>query len=206
MHNRLSRFFALVLVALVSFTWPLASQAQTTTPAVDQATFAGGCFWCMEKPFDQLSGVIATTSGYTGGSVENPTYEQVSQGWTGHIESIQITYDPSQIGYGELLEVFWRTVDPLDDGGQFCDRGEQYETRVFYHNDEQRQLAEASKAAINDRLEEPIVTPIVPASTFYAAEDYHQNYYQTHPVRYRAYRFACGRDRRLEALWGSASH
>jgi len=206
MHNRLSRFLALVLVAVVSFSWPLASQAQTTAAAVDRATFAGGCFWCMEKPFDQLAGVIETTSGYTGGSVENPTYQQVSQGWTGHIESVQVTYDPEQVSYADLLDVFWRNVDPLDDGGQFCDRGEQYETRVFYHDEEQRQLAEASKAAVNASLEAPIVTEVVPAATFYAAEDYHQNYYQTHPIRYRAYRFSCGRDRRLEALWGSAAH
>lgn len=205
MQSRFGRFFALAFAAAISLTW---SVARMPPAAADTsvATFAGGCFWCMEKPFEQLDGVIDTVSGYTGGSVENPSYEQVSQGWTGHIESVQVTYDPEQVSYDELLDVYWRNVDPLDDGGQFCDRGEQYETRIFVHDEEQRQRAEDSKTEVAAELEETIVTPILPAETFYAAEDYHQNYYRTHPVRYRAYRFACGRDRRLEAVWGEAPH
>ncbi|MEO0408026.1 MAG: peptide-methionine (S)-S-oxide reductase MsrA [Cyanobacteria bacterium P01_A01_bin.135] len=204
MQPRFGRFFALALATL-SLTWSLA-RPQPAAADTSVATFAGGCFWCMEKPFEQLDGVVDTISGYTGGSVENPSYGQVSQGWTGHIESVQVTYDPEQVTYDELLDVFWRNVDPLDDGGQFCDRGEQYETRIFYHGEQQRQLAEASKTEVAGELEEEIVTPILAAETFYPAEDYHQNYYRTHPVRYRAYRFACGRDRRLEAVWGEAPH
>ncbi|MGF1515162.1 MAG: peptide-methionine (S)-S-oxide reductase MsrA [Elainellaceae cyanobacterium] len=204
MQKRLSRLFAFVLILAASFSWSLATQAQTSD--LNQATFAGGCFWCMEKPFEELAGVSEVISGYTGGEVENPTYEQVSSGTTGHIESVQITYDPQQVSYDELLEVYWPNVDPLDDGGQFCDRGGQYETKIFYHSEEQRQLAQASKAAAEEEIGKSIVTEIIPASTFYSAEDYHQNYYRTHPIRYRAYRFACGRDRRLEEVWGSSPH
>ncbi|MGF1537357.1 MAG: peptide-methionine (S)-S-oxide reductase MsrA [Elainellaceae cyanobacterium] len=202
MQKRLGRIFAVALIILVSVSWSLSTRAQTTD--LERATFAGGCFWCMEKPFEALAGVTDVISGYTGGTVENPSYEQVSSGSTGHIESVQIIYDPQQIGYADLLDVYWRNVDPLDDGGQFCDRGEQYETRIFYHSDEQRRLAQQSKAAAEEELGEAIVTEIIPASSFYRAEDYHQNYYRTHPIRYRAYRFACGRDRRLQDVWGSA--
>jgi peptide-methionine (S)-S-oxide reductase len=170
-----------------------------------QATFAGGCFWCMEHPFDEIPGVLDTTSGYTGGTVENPSYYQVSNGDTGHVEAVQVTYDPEQVSYKTLLETFWHNVDPLDGGGQFCDRGSQYQSAIFYHSDEQQAAAIAAKQALDDtqQFDRPIVTPIVPAATFYAAEDYHQNYYQTHPVRYRIYRFGCGRDQRLTKLWGS---
>ncbi len=202
MQKRFSRFLILTLVVFISISWTLSTQAQTNN--LDKATFAGGCFWCMEKPFEELSGVVETISGYTGGTTPNPSYEQVSSGTTGHIESVQVTYDPQQVSYPELLEVYWRNVDPLDDGGQFCDRGEQYETKIFYHDEEQQQLAEASKAAAAEEIGQALVTEIIPASTFYRAEDYHQNYYRTHPIRYRAYRFACGRDRRLEEVWGSA--
>lgn len=171
-------------------------------PAI--ATFAGGCFWCMEHPFDELPGVISTTSGYIGGTVENPTYRQVSSGTTGHIEAVQIEYDPDQVSYETLLDVFWRNVDPLDAGGQFCDRGSQYQSQIFYHNPDQREVAEASKRALNNSGDLPgaIVTDITAADTFYPAEAYHQNYYETHPVRYRVYRFGCGRDQRLDELWG----
>tara|TARA_R100001039_G_C1854372_1_gene116178 strand:- start:3855 stop:4433 length:579 start_codon:yes stop_codon:yes gene_type:complete len=184
----------------------LAVQAQDTQPPQTAvATFAGGCFWCMEPPYDELDGVLSTTSGYIGGSVPDPSYEQVLTGRTGHAEAVQVEYDPDRISYEELLTVFWRNIDPLDVGGQFCDRGSQYRSAIFYHNDRQQQLAQASR----DRLEEqaglpgPIVTEIVsaPADEFYRAEDYHQNYYQEHSVRYKFYRWNCGRDERLEELW-----
>ena len=170
----------------------------------EEATFAGGCFWCMEKPFDVLPGVIATTSGYSGGKVENPTYRQVSSGSTEHAEAVRVIFDPEKITYPDLLNVFWRNVDPLDEYGQFCDRGSQYRAEIFYHDDEQKQQAEASKAALDESktLERPISTQIVQVKNFFAAEDYHQNYYQTNPVKYKAYRYACGRDSRLEELWG----
>lgn len=156
----------------------------------------------MEKPFDELQGVMSTTSGYTGGQLPNPTYRQVSSGTTGHTESVQVTYDPTQVSYEKLLDAFWHNVDPLDAGGQFCDRGNQYRSSVFYEDDTQKKLADRSKAAITARLNQPVATDIVKASEFYPAEDYHQNYYQTHSAKYRFYRFACGRDQRLTAVWG----
>jgi peptide-methionine (S)-S-oxide reductase len=168
------------------------------------ATFAGGCFWCMQPPFDQLEGVISTTVGYSGGHTKNPTYEEVESGDTGHAEAIQITYDPKKITYAKLLEVFWHNIDPLTPNGQFCDHGTQYRSAIFYHNDEQKRLAEESKKALeaSGRLHKPIVTEIVPASEFYPAEDDHQEYYRKNPVRYHYYRYRCGRDQRLEELWG----
>jgi methionine-S-sulfoxide reductase len=168
-----------------------------------KATFAGGCFWCMEPPFDKIDGVLATTSGYTGGKVSNPSYEQVSAGGTGHLEAVEVTYDPSKVSYEKLLEVFWQNIDPTDANGQFCDRGAQYATAIFVHDEEQRRLAEESKRAIADsgRLKKPIVTPIRDAGPFYAAEDYHQDYYEKNPIRYKFYRGRCGRDRALEKLW-----
>ena len=168
------------------------------------ATFAGGCFWCMEPPYDKLDGVLATTSGYTGGDTVDPTYEQVSAGGTGHAEVVQITYDPSKVSYDELLEVFWRNVDPLDAGGQFCDRGEQYRTGIFVHDEEQQRLAEASKQDLEEskRFDRPIVTEIVAVGPFYPAEDYHQDYYEKNPIRYNVYRWNCGRDQRLAQVWG----
>lgn len=173
-----------------------------------KATFAGGCFWCMEPPFDKLEGVISTISGYTGGDLKNPSYEQVSMGGTGHFESVQIEYDPHKVSYSELLDVFWHNIDPTDGGGQFCDRGSQYRSAVFYHSEDQRRLAEESKADLQARgmLPKPIVTEILPASTFYRAEDYHQDYYKKNPIRYRLYRRGCGRDRVLQRLWGSTDH
>jgi len=171
------------------------------------ATFAGGCFWCMEPPFDELGGVLSTTSGYTGGRTPDPTYEAVSAGGTGHVEAVQVIYDPAKIGYERLLEVFWRNIDPTDDGGQFCDRGSQYRAAIFAHDEKQRALAELSKAAVlADRpFRAAIVTEILPSAAFHPAEGYHQNYYQTNPVRYKFYRYRCGRDQRLEALWGKRS-
>lgn len=168
------------------------------------ATFAGGCFWCMEPPFDKLKGVISTTSGYMGGHIDNPSYKQVSRGGSGHTEVMQVVYDPNQISYEKLLKTFWHNVDPTDAGGQFCDRGNQYRTSIFYHNAEQKELAQQSKETLkSDKpFASKIVTPIVAASTFYPAEDYHQDYYQKNPIRYKYYRYSCGRDARLESLWG----
>lgn len=177
----------------------------TNTPATAIATFAGGCFWCMEPPFDALPGVLATTSGYTGGTVVNPTYKQVSGGGTGHLEAVQVTYDPRQVSYGDLLAAYWRNVDPLDGGGQFCDRGDQYRTAIFYHSPAQEDAAQQSQQAIAQTLGvDTLATRLVAATPFYEAEDYHQDYYQKQPLLYHFYRYRCGRDRRLEQLWGQA--
>jgi peptide-methionine (S)-S-oxide reductase len=169
------------------------------------ATFAGGCFWCMEPPFDKLDGVISTTSGYTGGHQPNPTYKQVSAGNTGHTEAIQIEYDPTRISYEKLLSVFWKNIDPTTADRQFCDHGSQYRPGIFYHDEAQKHAAEKSLRALqeNKPFDEPVVTAITAASTFYPAEDYHQDYYQKNPLRYKYYRYACGRDQRLEELWGA---
>ena len=177
------------------------SAAAPGTPAT--ATFAAGCFWCMEPPFDALEGVIATTSGYTGGRTPSPTYEDVSDGGTGHVEALQVSYDPATITYEALLEVYWRNVDALDGSGQFCDRGDQYRPAIFYHSAEQEQLAKASKARVAAQLEQPVVVAIVAAGAFYAAEEYHQDYYRKNPVRYKFYKWSCGRQQRLDALWGT---
>jgi peptide-methionine (S)-S-oxide reductase len=172
-------------------------------PGQGVAIFAGGCFWCMEPPFDDLDGVLATTSGYTGGRLAQPTYEQVGAGGTGHIEALHILFDPSRVSYARLLEVFWRNVDPLDAGGQFCDRGEVYATAIFALGAEQRRLAEASKVEAEGRLRRAVATPIRDAAPFWPAEDYHQDYYRKNPARYRFYRWNCGRDARLRAVWGA---
>ena len=167
------------------------------------ATFAGGCFWCMEPPYDELEGVISTIAGYTGGHRRNPTYGEVSAGGTGHTEAMEIRYDPSKISYQELLDVFWVNIDPTVDDRQFCDRGSQYRAGIFYHNAEQRARAEASRRRIIDSGRfDRVVTEVTPASTFYKAEEYHQDYYIKNPLRYKFYRYNCGRDRRLEELWG----
>ena len=167
------------------------------------ATFAGGCFWCMEPPFDKLDGVHSTISGYIGGTQKNPTYKEVSNGRTGHTEAVQVTYDPSKITYAELLEVFWRNIDPTVKDRQFCDWGSQYRTGVFYHDAEQKKLAEASKQKILDTTKiRPIVTEITQAMTFYPAEEYHQDFYKKNPAHYKRYRVGCGRDKRLAELWG----
>ena len=170
-----------------------------------KATFAGGCFWCMEPPFDKLDGVVSTTSGYTGGHKVNPTYAEVSAGTTGHAEAVEIVYDPSKVTYARLLEVFWRNVDPTTPDRQFCDVGSQYRAAIFFHDASQRRLAEESKQAVAQRLQQPVVTQVVPAATFYVAEEYHQDFYKKNPIRYKVYRTGCGRDRRLEQLWGKAA-
>ncbi len=169
---------------------------------LEKAIFAGGCFWCVESDFDKVPGVVSTTSGYTGGRTKNPTYKQVTYGDTGHYEAVEITYDPAKVSYEALLNVFWHSVDPTDDGGQFCDRGDSYKTAVFALNEKQRAAAEASKKAAQKTLGKTIVTPILDAATFYPAEYYHQNYYQNNSIRYRYYRFSCGRDRKIKNIWG----
>jgi peptide-methionine (S)-S-oxide reductase len=180
----------------------LASVGAADAQELAKATFAGGCFWCMEPPFDALDGVVSTTSGYTGGHTANPTYEQVSAGKTGHTEAVEIVYDPRKVTYARLLEVFWRNIDPLTANAQFCDAGSQYRAGIFVHDATQRRLAEASKDAAAQRLQKPIVTEITAASQFWPAEEYHQDYYKKNPIRYKFYRTSCGRDRRLEAIWG----
>jgi peptide-methionine (S)-S-oxide reductase len=171
-----------------------------------KATFAGGCFWCMEPPYDKLPGVISTTSGYMGGKKRSPTYEEVSTGTTGHTEVVQVVYDPAKVSYEKLLEVFWRNIDPTVRDQQFCDVGSQYRTGIFVHDEEQKRLAEASKAALEKSkpFKAPIVTPVQAAGEFWPAEDYHQDYYKKNPVRYKYYRTGCGRDDKLKQLWGKA--
>lgn len=185
---------------------PPSPEVVSAAVARDTAVFAGGCFWCVEEAFDAADGVISTTSGYTGGRVANPTYEQVSAGGTGHVEVVRVIYDRSEISYSRLLNVFWRNVDPLTPNQQFCDRGAQYRSAIFVQDAEQRRLAEASKRALEQsgRFEQPIVTEVNPRAPFYAAEEYHQDYYEKNPVRYKFYKTSCGRARRLEALWGEA--
>ncbi len=194
------------LTALVLTLAVLVRAGDAAEPAtLAKATFAGGCFWCMEPPFDALDGVVSTTSGYTGGGKAKPTYEEVSAGGTGHAEAVEIVYDPAKVSYEKLLDVFWRNVDPTTRDRQFCDKGSQYRSAVFYHDDAQRRLAEASKQALEGsrKLPGPIVTEIVAAGAFYPAEAYHQDYYRKNPIRYRYYRYGCGRDARLEKLWGA---
>ena len=168
------------------------------------ATFAGGCFWCTESDFDKMPGVVSTTSGYTGGRLANPTYKQVSNGGTGHIEAVRVVYDPAKISYGTLATRFFRTIDPLDGGGQFCDRGDMYRSAIFVATPEQRRMAEAAKKAAAAQLRQAVATEILPAAKFYPAEDYHQDYYKKNPVRYRYYRYSCGRDARIQKVWSKA--
>ena len=172
---------------------------------VKTATFAGGCFWCVESDFEKVNGVVEAISGYTGGQKSNPTYQEVSAGVTGHAEAVQVTYDPAKITYKELLDVFWRHVDPTDDGGQFVDRGSQYRTAIFYHDEEQKRIAEESRAQLekSGRFSGPVVTEIVPLTEFYPAEDYHQDYYTKNPLRYKLYRYGSGRDQFLNSTWGT---
>ncbi len=172
------------------------------------AIFAGGCFWCVESDFDAVPGVVRTTSGYIGGFTPNPTYKQVTSKDTGHYEAVQIHYDPKRISYKMLVGILWRSVDPTDDGGQFCDRGDSYKTAVFATSPEQKRIAEESKREIEESgtLKDPIVTAILEAAPFFPAEEYHQNFYKKNPVRYKFYRYRCGRDARVEALWGKEAH
>jgi len=195
------------LVATVAF----AASAPTATPAspppraLEKATFAGGCFWCVETAFEGLPGVTTVISGYTGGPQTNPSYEEVSSGRTGHLESVEITYDPKRVTYAQLLEIFWHNIDPTQSNGQFCDHGAQYRSAIFVHDATQQRLAEGSKRTLERgprRFKGAFVTSIVPASRFWPAEEYHQDFYRKDPVRYESYRTGCGRDRRLTELWG----
>ena len=208
MSMRRGRLRAILLASWVSV-WAIAGaaraeeSAEAAAPAT--ATFAGGCFWCMQPPFDKLDGVLSTTVGYTGGRTKDPTYPEVSAGETGHAEAVQVVYDPAKISYAQLLDVFWRNIDPLTPNAQFCDRGSQYRSAIFYHAETQRDLAEQSKKQLEEpkRFDRPIVTEITAAMKFYAAEEYHQNYPEKNPARYEYYRWRCGRDRRLKKLWGT---
>ena len=206
----MSKFVYITLCILSLFVFCIACAQQEKnkgslphTEKLEKTTFAGGCFWCMEPSFKKLDGVQDVISGYTGGHKENPSYEEVSSGKTGHVEAIQIIYDPTKITYEELLNVFWRQIDPTDPGGQFVDRGQQYRTVIFYHNDEQKQVAEKSKEALQKsrRYSKPIATGILPASEFYIAEEYHQDYYKKNPLRYKLYRLNSGRDQYLKKIW-----
>jgi len=196
------------LLALVAA--PAVAQAPKGMPVVPPgmavATFAGGCFWCMEPPYDKLEGVLSTTSGYMGGTVKNPAYGDVSNGTTGHTEVVQVVYDPAKVKYEKLLEVFWRNIDPTVTNRQFCDVGSQYRSTIFTHTAEQKTLADNSKALLQmtKPFKDPIVTPVLVAADFWPAEDYHQDYYVKNPVRYNYYRTGCGRDARLKDLWGSS--
>jgi peptide-methionine (S)-S-oxide reductase len=196
---------------LLSFRWLLLSVLiLAVLPAfgaekLAKATFAGGCFWCMEPPFEKLPGVVAVTSGFTGGQTKNPTYEEVSSGGTGHAESVQVLYDPAKISYAQLLQTYWHNVDPTQVNGQFCDHGDQYRTAIFYGTAQEKELAEKSKVEVEKQLKHAVVTQIVPATQFYAAEEYHQDFYKKNPARYSTYRLGCGRDRRLKELWGDAA-
>ncbi len=193
----MKKFITTVIIFWLSFA-PL-TYAQTN---IQQATFAGGCFWCMEKPFDDINGVISTTSGYSGGNVNNPSYEQVSAGETGHAESVRIEYDASKVTYNQLLQIFWENIDPTVENRQFCDVGSQYRSAIFYHNQEQKKLAEETKKQVKTQLNTEVFTEITPLNNFYPAEEYHQDYYKKNPLLYKYYRYSCGRDRRLAEIWG----
>ena len=188
-----------LLLLLALFAAPLCAQNA-------KATFAGGCFWCTESDLEKVPGVISVVSGYTGGHLQKPSYEQVSAGGTGHYESVEVTYDPRKVRYGTLLDAFWHDIDPFDAGGQFCDRGPQYRSAIFYRDAQQKAEAEVSKAALEKRFGRAIATQILPAGPFFAAEQYHQDYARKNPVRYHFYRFNCGRDQKLESVWGKALH
>ncbi len=209
--RRNNRFFLPLLALLLFAAFAQADEpTRATAPVSDglaKATFAGGCFWCMQGPYDGLPGVVATTVGYTGGAKAGATYHEVSAGGTGHREAIEVVYDPKKVSYEKLLEVFWHNVDPTNSYGQFCDSGFQYTTAIFVHDDAQRQAAEASKSALDASkiLKAPVVTEIVKAGVFWKAEDYHQGYYKKNPIRYNFYRSGCGRDARLKEIWGSAA-
>lgn len=194
----------LILLVVVFSNVLLQPVVESGEPA--KAYFAGGCFWCMEEAFEKVDGVIAAVSGYMGGTAQNPSYEEVSSGRTGHAESIEVLYDPSKVTYNQLLEAFWRNVDPITPSAQFCDHGTQYRAAIFYQNDQEKRFAEESKQAIEQskRFTQPIVTQIVMASQFYTAEEYHQDFYKKNPIRYKFYKYNCGRAQRLDELWGKS--
>jgi peptide-methionine (S)-S-oxide reductase len=206
--NKLTFLYLIGFLALGFLSTTSASGAENPSSVsknkLEKATFAGGCFWCMQPPFDKLDGVLSTTVGYCGGKEENPTYKQVSAGKTGHAEAVEIVYDPSRVSYADLLNVFWMNIDPTQENGQFADTGAQYRTAIFYHSEEQKRLAEVSKKELENtgRFSKKIVTEIVPATPFYRAEEYHQDYYKKNPLRYKFYRYGSGRDDYLVRKWG----
>lgn len=215
MKVKVKNLFKIFIVSLICVCFVVLANGQDKTmikneeeSKMEKATFAGGCFWCMESPFEELNGVTEVIAGYTGGHKENPTYEEVTSGKTGHLEAVQITFDPSIITYSELLDVFWRQINPTDIRGQFADRGEHYKTAIFYHNDVQKRLTEESKEKLqaSGKFQGDIVTEIIPASKFYVAEDYHQDYYQKSPIRYKLYRAGSGRDAYLKSTWEDTSN
>ena len=203
-----SRWTVTLLLAAFTALWGgnvrLPGGHAADTGATAKAYFAGGCFWCMEEAFEKVTGVLEVVSGYMGGTVKQPGYEEVSSGRTGHAESVEVRYDPTKVTYTQLLEAFWRNVDPVTPNAQLCDHGNQYRSAIFFQGDEQKRLAEESKHAIEQskRFTEPVVTQIVAASEFYPAEEYHQDFYKKNPIRYKYYKFSCGRAQRLEVLWG----
>ena len=199
MKPNLPHATAIILLSLFSFV------ALKAVAEEQSAIFAGGCFWCTESDFEKLDGVISAASGYIGGHLKNPTYKQVSSGRSGHTEAVEVIYDDQTVSYSELVEYFWKTIDPTDGGGQFCDRGQQYRSEIFYQNEDQRRIAQASKDALaaSGLLEAEIATQLTPSSRFYPAEDYHQDYYLKNPVRYNYYRWGCGREKRLAEVWGT---
>ncbi len=203
-HRRLTLLMVGLAICVTLVAWSSSSALSASTSA--KAYFAGGCFWCMEEAFEQVEGVLSVASGYMGGTIANPTYEQVSAGRTGHAEAVEVIYDPTKVSYQQLLEAFWKNVDPLTPNAQFCDHGSQYRSAVFYATEEEQRLAEASKTVIEQakKFPAPIVTELVPATSFYQAEDYHQDYYKKNPLRYKYYKYSCGRAKRLEALWGKS--
>jgi peptide-methionine (S)-S-oxide reductase len=211
-ESHMNRMTRAALLAFALALTPLAAAprlgAAERPEDMARATFAGGCFWCMEAAFEGIPGVASVTSGFSGGAEKNPTYQQVSAGKTGHMESVQVQYDPRRISYGKLLTIFWHNIDPTQGDGQFCDRGAQYRSAIFYGSAEERRLALASEraAAAELRVKKPIVTRVIPFTAFYPAEEYHQDYYKKNPADYHAYRTGCGRDRRLKEIWGVVPH
>jgi methionine-S-sulfoxide reductase len=202
MNNILKFLWAVVIIGGVGMS------AQADSEKLEKATFAGGCFWCMQPPYDNLPGVVSTTVGYAGGSVKDPTYEQVSTGKTGHAEAVQIVFDPSKTSYAQLLDVFWKNINPTTLNKQFADTGSQYRTAIFYHDETQQKVAIESKENLQNsgKFDKPIVTEIVPVKEFYPAEEYHQNFYKNHPLRYNSYKVGSGREGYLKETWGEASH
>jgi peptide-methionine (S)-S-oxide reductase len=205
MRRQAALSMLIIMAFLLIGAWNLQSTNKAAAEAtIGKAYFAGGCFWCMEEAFEKVEGVLSATSGYMGGTVANPSYEDVSSGRTGHAESVEVVYDPAKVSYQKLLEAFWRNVDPITPNAQFCDHGSQYRSAIFYQTDEEKRASDTSKQAIEQskRFTEPIVTQIVMASHFYSAEEYHQDFYKKNPVRYKFYKYSCGRAQRLEELWG----
>ena len=204
MRRQITRSVLTVAVLLIG-AWNVQSTGLAAADATSgKAYFAGGCFWCMEEVFEKVEGVLSATSGYMGGTVSNPTYEEVSAGRTGHTESVEVVYDPAKVSYQKLLDAFWRNVDPITPNAQFCDHGNQYRSAIFFRTDEEKRASDSSKQAIEQsrRFKEPIVTQIVMAPQFYPAEEYHQDFYKKNPIRYKLYKYNCGRAKRLEELWG----